>query len=69
MNSSRLAGNIAPQALKIDFAALGQVKAHARGIGVTLFINWAVKRRVTPARTWSTATASARNARKNSRNE
>jgi ACR3 family arsenite transporter len=29
--------------LKIDFAALGQVRAHARGIGVTLFINWAVK--------------------------
>jgi ACR3 family arsenite transporter len=29
--------------LKIDFAALGQVKAHWRGIGVTLFINWAVK--------------------------
>jgi ACR3 family arsenite transporter len=29
--------------LKIDFGALGQVKSHARGIGVTLFINWAVK--------------------------
>jgi ACR3 family arsenite transporter len=34
---------IVPMLLKIDFAALGQVRAHARGIGVTLFINWAVK--------------------------
>ncbi|GAA0753154.1 ACR3 family arsenite efflux transporter [Ideonella azotifigens] len=34
---------IIPMLLKIDFSALGQVKAHARGIGVTLFINWAVK--------------------------
>jgi len=34
---------IVPMLLKVDFAALGQVKAHARGIGVTLFINWAVK--------------------------
>ena len=34
---------IVPMLLKIDFAALGQVKAHARGIGVTLFVNWAVK--------------------------
>ncbi len=34
---------IVPMLLKIDFAALGQVKAHWRGIGVTLFINWAVK--------------------------
>lgn len=34
---------IIPMLLKIDFAALGQVKSHARGIGVTLFINWAVK--------------------------
>ena len=34
---------IIPMLLKIDFAALGQVKAHWRGIGVTLFINWAVK--------------------------
>lgn len=34
---------IIPMLLKIDFAALGQVKAHVRGIGVTLFINWAVK--------------------------
>lgn len=34
---------IVPMLLKIDFAALGQVKAHMRGIGVTLFVNWAVK--------------------------
>ncbi len=34
---------IIPMLLKIDFAALGQVKRHARGIGVTLFVNWAVK--------------------------
>ncbi len=34
---------IVPMLLKIDFAALGQVKAHTRGIAVTLFVNWAVK--------------------------
>ncbi|MFN4310549.1 MAG: ACR3 family arsenite efflux transporter [Ferrovibrio sp.] len=34
---------IIPMLLKIDFAALGQVMEHWRGIGVTLFINWAVK--------------------------
>ncbi|MBL8675044.1 MAG: ACR3 family arsenite efflux transporter [Rhodospirillales bacterium] len=34
---------IIPMLIKIDFAALGQVKAHWRGIGVTLFINWGVK--------------------------
>ncbi|OGA55558.1 MAG: arsenical-resistance protein [Betaproteobacteria bacterium RIFCSPLOWO2_12_FULL_65_14] len=34
---------IIPMLLKIDFAALGRVKEHWRGIGVTLFINWAVK--------------------------
>jgi ACR3 family arsenite transporter len=34
---------IIPMLLKIDFAALGRVKGHWRGIGVTLFINWAVK--------------------------
>ena len=34
---------IIPMLLKIDFGALSQVKAHWRGIGVTLFINWAVK--------------------------
>lgn len=34
---------IIPMLIKIDFGALGQVKSHWRGIGVTLFINWAVK--------------------------
>ena len=34
---------IVPMLIKIDFAALGQVREHWRGIGVTLFINWAVK--------------------------
>lgn len=34
---------IIPMLLKIDFKALSQVKEHWRGIGVTLFINWAVK--------------------------
>lgn len=34
---------IIPMLLKIDFAALGGVGQHWRGIGVTLFINWAVK--------------------------
>jgi ACR3 family arsenite transporter len=34
---------IVPMLLKIDFGALHQVKQHWKGIGVTLFINWAVK--------------------------
>jgi ACR3 family arsenite transporter len=34
---------IIPMLLKVDFAALSQVKQHWRGIGITLFINWAVK--------------------------
>ncbi|MEP7174572.1 MAG: ACR3 family arsenite efflux transporter [Aestuariivirga sp.] len=34
---------IIPMLVKIDFAALSQVTQHWRGIGVTLFINWAVK--------------------------
>ncbi|MFO1311539.1 MAG: ACR3 family arsenite efflux transporter [Burkholderiales bacterium] len=34
---------IVPMLLKVDFGALNQVGRHARGIGVTLFINWAVK--------------------------
>ncbi|MGL4965997.1 MAG: ACR3 family arsenite efflux transporter [Inquilinus sp.] len=34
---------IVPMLLKIDFAALGQVKEHWRGVGVTLFVNWGVK--------------------------
>ncbi len=34
---------IIPMLVKIDFAALSKVQEHWRGIGVTLFINWAVK--------------------------
>jgi arsenite transporter len=34
---------IIPMLLRIDFGALGQVKSHARGIGVTLAVNWLVK--------------------------
>ncbi|MET3134046.1 ACR3 family arsenite transporter [Oxalobacteraceae bacterium GrIS 1.11] len=34
---------IIPMLVKIDFAALAQVKSQWRGIGVTLFINWLVK--------------------------
>src|SRR5512144_2579818 len=34
---------IIPMLLKVDFGALHQVKQHWRGIGVTLFVNWAVK--------------------------
>ena len=34
---------IIPMLLKIDFAALRHVGTHWRGIGITLFINWAVK--------------------------
>jgi ACR3 family arsenite transporter len=34
---------IIPMLVRIDFAALSQVTQHWRGIGVTLFINWAVK--------------------------
>src|SRR3546814_14397921 len=34
---------IVPMLLKIDFGALGQVRQHWRGVGVTLFVNWAVK--------------------------
>jgi ACR3 family arsenite transporter len=34
---------IVPMLVKIDFSALGHVREHWRGIGVTLFINWAVK--------------------------
>ena len=34
---------IIPMLAKIDFAALERVKEHWRGIGVTLFVNWAVK--------------------------
>lgn len=34
---------IIPMLVKIDFGSLSRVKEHWRGIGVTLFINWAVK--------------------------
>ena len=34
---------IIPMLLKIDFGALGTVRQHWKGVGVTLFINWAVK--------------------------
>jgi len=34
---------IIPMLLRIDFGALHQVSAHWRGIGVTLFVNWAIK--------------------------
>ncbi len=34
---------VIPMLLKIDFASLRHVGRHWRGIGVTLFINWAVK--------------------------
>ena len=34
---------VIPMLMRIDFGTLHQVRRHARGIGVTLFINWAVK--------------------------
>ena len=34
---------IIPMLIKIDFGALSEVGKHWRGIGVTLFVNWAVK--------------------------
>jgi arsenite transporter len=34
---------IVPMLLKIDFGSLGGVARHWRGVGVTLFVNWAVK--------------------------
>ncbi len=34
---------VIPMLLKVDFGALHQVQQHWRGIGVTLFVNWAVK--------------------------
>ena len=34
---------IVPMLLKVDFGALRQVGQHWRGIGVTLFVNWAIK--------------------------
>ena len=34
---------IIPMLMKVDFGALQEVRQHARGIGVTLFVNWLVK--------------------------
>ena len=34
---------IVPMLLRVDFGALHQVRAHVRGIGVTLAVNWLVK--------------------------
>jgi len=34
---------IVPMLMKIDFASLHEVRAQGRSIGVTLFVNWAVK--------------------------
>lgn len=34
---------IIPMLVKVDFGALHAVRQHARGIGVTLFVNWLVK--------------------------
>jgi len=34
---------IVPMLLKVDFAQLSQVRRQAGGIGVTLFVNWALK--------------------------
>jgi ACR3 family arsenite transporter len=34
---------IIPMLVKVDFGALDQVRAHVKGIAVTLFVNWLVK--------------------------
>src|SRR5665213_4072098 len=34
---------IIPMLVKIDFGALGQIRRHVKGIGVTLFVDWLVK--------------------------
>ena len=34
---------IIPMLVKVDFSALGEVRQHLKGIGVTLFVNWLVK--------------------------
>ena len=34
---------IIPMLMKVDFGALHELRKHARGIGVTLFVNWLVK--------------------------
>ncbi len=43
---------IVPMLMRIDFKALAGVTAHWRGIGVTLFINWAVKPFTMAALAW-----------------
>jgi len=34
---------IIPMLVKVDFGALGEIRRHLRGIGVTLVVNWLVK--------------------------
>ena len=34
---------IIPMLVKVDFGALGQIRRHVKGIGVTLVVNWLVK--------------------------
>jgi ACR3 family arsenite transporter len=34
---------VIPALLRIDFAAIGQIGRHWRGLGITRFVNWAVK--------------------------
>jgi ACR3 family arsenite transporter len=34
---------IVPMLMRVDFGALGTVRRHWRGMGITLFVNWAVK--------------------------
>ena len=34
---------IIPMLIRIDFTALGQIRKHVRGIGVTLAVNWLIK--------------------------
>jgi arsenate reductase len=34
---------VIPMLVKVDFGALGEVRKHIKGIGVTLFVNWLVK--------------------------
>src|SRR6266702_298988 len=34
---------IIPMLMKVDFGALGEIRRHVKGIGVTLFVNWLVK--------------------------
>ena len=34
---------IVPMLVKVDFSALGELRRHVKGIGITLFVNWLVK--------------------------